>query len=213
MALLVEQSGAAQALLYGTAAIAIAGEVAAGMSRGEAGSLRTSAAATVLFRNRGREPTADRGTKNVVVGGMMLAFLAAWLIADGGPSLRAGADEWATLILGVALALAGVGLRIWGVRTLGRFFQRQVVIEQGQQLVRDGPYRRLRHPAYTGNLLTVLGFGLAFGSWLGALVGLAIALAAHLARIRVEEHALERAFGASYAAYELETARLVPGLW
>lgn len=87
------------------------------------------------------------------------------------------------------------------------------MIEQGQQLVRDGPYRRLRHPAYTGNLLTVLGFGLAFGSWLGALVGLAIALAAHLPRIRVEEHALERAFGASYAAYESETARLVPGLW
>ena len=47
----------------------------------------------------------------------------------------------------------------------------------------------------------------------GALVGLAIAFAAPLPRIRVEEHALEAAFGASYSAYESETARRVPGLW
>jgi len=59
----------------------------------------------------------------------------------------------------------------------------------------------------------VFGIALAFGSWVGALVGLVIAFAAHLPRIRVEEHALEGAFGASYSAYESETARLVPGVW
>jgi len=59
----------------------------------------------------------------------------------------------------------------------------------------------------------VFGIALAFGSWVGALVGLVIAFAAHLPRIRVEEHALEGAFGASYSAYKSETARLVPGVW
>jgi protein-S-isoprenylcysteine O-methyltransferase Ste14 len=107
----------------------------------------------------------------------------------------------------------GVLLRLWSVHTLGRFFQRQVVVEPGQTIIRSGPYRWVRHPAYSGNLVTVFGVGLMLGSWVAAIVGFGIGLLAHLPRIYVEEAALGRAFGAEYARYVTQTARLIPRLW
>lgn len=47
--------------------------------------------------------------------------------------------------------------------TLGTFFRRDVMVEAGQVVNRNGPYRWLRHPSYTGTLVTSFGLGLAFG--------------------------------------------------
>jgi protein-S-isoprenylcysteine O-methyltransferase len=115
--------------------------------------------------------------------------------------------------VGVAIVLAGVALRAWAILTLGRYFRREVTIEPGQRLVRRGPYRLLRHPSYTGLLLSFLGLGLAFGSWASAAVALLIVFVGMLPRIRVEEGALARAFGAEYADYAGATARLLPYVW
>ena len=35
------------------------------------------------------------------------------------------------------------------------------------ELIEAGPYRDIRHPSYTGALLSLLGFGLALGNWAG----------------------------------------------
>jgi protein-S-isoprenylcysteine O-methyltransferase Ste14 len=71
----------------------------------------------------------------------------------------------------------------------------------------------LRHPSYAGLILVCAGYGLAFGSWAGAAVGLVVMALGLLPRIRVEERALECAFGAEYADYARSTARLVPRVW
>ncbi len=117
------------------------------------------------------------------------------------------------MTIGVAIALVGIALRAWGVKTLGRYFQREVVIEQGQTIIRPFPYRWIRHPAYAGNLLMLFGLGVALGSWIGAALGTLIALVARLPRIRVEEGALHDAFGEPFSAYAARTARIIPGLW
>jgi len=109
--------------------------------------------------------------------------------------------------------LAGFALRIVSIAVLGRFFRRDVTVEEGQSVVRRGPYRYLRHPAYAGNLLVALGFGIALANWLSIAALAVIPLLCHLPRIRVEETALEEALGKPYRDYEEETARLVPGLW
>jgi protein-S-isoprenylcysteine O-methyltransferase Ste14 len=129
------------------------------------------------------------------------------------PDLRAYANDWWTFGLGVAIVLAGGGLRDWAILSLGRYFRREVTIEPAQRLVRRGPYRVLRHPSYAGILLVFAGFGLVFGSWLGAVVALLIVFAGMLPRIRVEEHALTQAFGADYTSYAKSTARLLPYVW
>ena len=163
-------------------------------------------------RRRGYAPSQDRGTQWFVFIGVYLGIAAALAISRV-PALRAYANNWWTLGLGVAVVLAGVALRSWSILTLGPYFRREVTIEPGQRIVRRGPYRLLRHPSYAGLVLIFAGFGLAFGSWVSAAVALVIVFAGMLPRIRVEERALAQAFGAEYTDYAKSTARVIPYVW
>ena len=148
----------------------------------------------------------------IVALAVYLSVAAALAIAKM-PGLRAYANNWWTLGLGVAIVLAGAVLRDWAILSLGRYFRREVTIEPGQRIVRRGPYRVLRHPSYTGIFLILGGFGLAFGSWVSAAIALLIVFVGMLPRIRVEERALAQAFDADYTDYANSTARLLPHVW
>jgi protein-S-isoprenylcysteine O-methyltransferase len=218
--LLISDDTTARWLLYGTAIGAVVAEIVAtylGQARAEAGRSRlgvlgASALATMAGRSRGGE-SADRGTKRLLVWSAVIGLTACIVIAINVPSLRFGANTWTTLVLGIGIAWLGVLLRCWAVWSLGRFFQRDVMIQKDHVVWRGGPYRLLRHPAYAGTLISYLGFGLAIGSWVGALVWVAIVAAGYVPRIRVEEAELTLALGDSYRDYARSTARLVPGLW
>jgi len=218
--LLISDDTTARWLLYGTAVAAVVAEIVAtylGQARAEAGRSRlrvlgTSVLATMAGQSRGGE-SADRGTKRLLVWSAVIGLTACIVIAINVSSLRFGANTWTTLVLGIAIAWLGVLLRVWAVWSLGRFFQRDVMIQTDHVVWRGGPYRLLRHPAYAGTLISYLGFGLAIGSWVGALVWVAIVAAGYVPRIRVEEAELTRALGDSYRDYARTTARLVPGLW
>ena len=80
-------------------------------------------------------------------------------------------------------------------------------------MVERGPYRWVRHPAYTGVLLLAAGYGLAMGNWLALLITVAVPAVAMLRRIGVEETALTETLGQPYRIYRTHTKRLVPGLW
>jgi protein-S-isoprenylcysteine O-methyltransferase Ste14 len=71
----------------------------------------------------------------------------------------------------------------------------------------------LRHPAYAGSLVAVVGIGVAFASWPALAVCVVPIAAAVVHRIRIEEAALESALGDAYRDYERSTSRLLPGLW
>jgi protein-S-isoprenylcysteine O-methyltransferase len=218
--LLISDDTTARWLLYGTAIGAVVAEIVAtylGQARAEAGRSRlgvlgTSALATMAGRSRGGE-SADRGTKRLLVWSAVIGLTACIVIAINVPSLRFGANTWTSLVLGIGIAWLGVLLRCWAVWSLGRFFQRDVMIQKDHVVWRGGPYRLLRHPAYAGTLISYFGFGLAIGSWVGALVWVAIVAAGYVPRIRVEEAELTLALGDSYRDYARSTARLVPGLW
>jgi protein-S-isoprenylcysteine O-methyltransferase Ste14 len=220
MSLLISDDTVARWLLYGTVLGSILAETAAthlGQARSEQRRTRLrglgeSFVATTLGRSSGGE-SADRGTKRLLIWSTALGLTACLLIAINVPALRFGANTWTTLITGIAVAWLGVLLRIWAVWSLGRFFQREVMIQQDHLVWQDGPYRWLRHPAYAGSLISYFGYGLAIGSWVGALVFVATVAAAYVPRIRVEEAELTRALGESYRDYARATARLVPGVW
>ncbi|RMD63854.1 isoprenylcysteine carboxylmethyltransferase family protein, partial [Candidatus Parcubacteria bacterium] len=110
------------------------------------------------------------------------------------------------------MVLIGLGLLVrWlAVFTLRQYFTSNVRIDRDQQLIEKGVYRLVRHPAYTGSLLSFLGLGLAFNNWLSLLVIFLPILLAFLNRIRVEERALEQAFGQAYADYRQRVKRLIP---
>lgn len=215
MAWLLHDPAAGELIGAATAAFVV-GEVGAtfaGRSAGRWRLLRSVAESLLLVRRRDGANTVDRGTKWIVAVAARVAIFGALLIPALAPRLRAGANDWPTFGLGLALVLAGAALRDWAIVTLGLFFRREVTIAPGQRLVRHGPYRLLRHPSYTGLILVCAGYGLAFGSWVGAAAAVLAMALGLLPRIRVEERALAGEFGAEYADYARSTARLIPGLW
>lgn len=60
------------------------------------------------------------------------------------------------------LPLPGLALALWGMLTLDRSF---AVTPAKRKLVSDGPYRVLRHPIYTGEILSLAGIWLGAVSW------------------------------------------------
>ncbi len=139
--------------------------------------------------------------------GVGIAFLATY---RHGATIGGG---WVVFGLGELLFLAGLALRYWAVLTLGRFFKVTVSIQAGHRVVRSGPYRRLRHPSYTGLLAILSGLGLMLGTWLGLAALIVLPLVGTLIRIRVEEAVLLEALGSEYADYAATTRRLIPGVW
>jgi protein-S-isoprenylcysteine O-methyltransferase len=107
--------------------------------------------------------------------------------------------------------LGGLALRTWAVATLGRWFTWNVEIQPGQQLVTTGPYRFIRHPSYSGPLLTFLAGCFLLRSYRAAAFA-AIALpAAFLRRIHHEERLLRDTFP-EYKEYAARTGMLWPRL-
>ena len=116
----------------------------------------------------------------------------------------------ATFWFGIALMLAGMAIRATAIATLRRFFTVHVTIQESHELVDKGIYRVIRHPSYTGALISFVGLGFAFGSWLSLAIIIAAALIGFGYRIRVEEAALIAHFGERYRSYSSRTKRLIP---
>ncbi len=106
------------------------------------------------------------------------------------------------VVLGLAFAVAA---RAW----LGGNWSGTVTLKQDHELIRNGPYRWVRHPIYTGLLLAVLGSAIALGEW-RALVGLALITVSFLRKIGIEEQFLTQQFGDAYTRYRAEVPALLP---
>jgi protein-S-isoprenylcysteine O-methyltransferase Ste14 len=151
------------------------------------------------------ETPHDRGTLELYA----LARLATAVTALG---LADPANRPAPFLLGgLALFAGGVGMRLWAIRTLGRFYSHRVRTTEGHRIVDTGPYRALRHPAYTGMLLGHVGFVMCFFSWPSAALLCGLFVPAVVLRILVEEQLLARIDG--YGDYSRDRKRLVPHLW
>jgi protein-S-isoprenylcysteine O-methyltransferase len=112
--------------------------------------------------------------------------------------------------VGVAVFAFGIALRWWSIVTLGRFFTTDVAIAPDHELVETGPFRRIRHPSYTGVLLGFAGFALTTGNWVAFLVINVPIFASFVHRMNVEERALISGLGERYLRYMRRTKRLLP---
>ena len=168
------------------------------------------------WRWRGRNggaSVADHGSLYVTIGMITLGVLAALACALFLPGAAILWNRETLFWVGIALMLIGVALRAWAVRTLGRYFLPVVAVRADQQVVRHGPYRLIRHPTYSGALLTLLGLGLTLTNWAALVALLCCALAGLAYRVRVEEQALLQALGQPYREYMAQTTRFVPYLF
>jgi len=138
-----------------------------------------------------------------------MGFLLSLLLPQAAISWERGA----IFFVGIGLLLMGIALRWYSAVVLGKYFTFDVAVQSGQTLVEVGPYRYIRHPSYSGALLSLLGYGLALGNWAGLAAALSCLGFAYAYRIPVEESALTSALGEAYTQYTKRTWRLVPFLF
>jgi protein-S-isoprenylcysteine O-methyltransferase Ste14 len=152
----------------------------------------------------------DRGSMGILIGlqwvGLALNFLLAWLF----PSAAIPWQRTALFLLGIMCMLLGVALRWYAIWMLGRYFTRDVAVSRDQPVVQHGPYRVIRHPAYSGTFLTMLGVGLVVTNWASLASLLICVFLGHLYRVWVEEKALIQTIGQPYIEYMQHTRRFIP---
>ena len=155
----------------------------------------------------------DQGSLNLIVVlwwvGIAMDSLVSLLLPNGAIMWKRNSVFFA----GIFLMLLGVALRWYSAAILGKYFTFDVAIQGGQTLIEAGPYRYIRHPSYSGALLSLLGFGLALGNWAGLAVALSCLGFAYAYRIPIEEAALTSALGDNYKQYMKRTKRLLPYLF
>lgn len=113
----------------------------------------------------------------------------------------------ALVVLGEVLALVSCVWLFVSVLTLGRCFG---VLPEVRGLVREGPYRVIRHPVYLGELGACAGLVVAAPTAWNVGVA-AVFAAAQAVRMRLEEEALAEEFP-EYAEYAQGTPALFPRL-
>ena len=149
------------------------------------------------------------------------AFAAYWLLRRRKATANAPRwmqiIAWGTVLLPMALrvvapspvgsiaSLLGLSLTLWSLSALGASFG---LAPADRGLVTSGPYRYLRHPMYTGELISVLGaLATNWSFWNAGVV--ALLLLVLIGRIHQEEKIL---FG--YKNYRMRTPwRFLPGVW
>ncbi len=112
--------------------------------------------------------------------------------------------------LGLALYAASLVVRTVAIRMLGKFWSLHVEIRSEHQLVREGIYNVVRHPAYAAIALEVLSIPLVVNAWWTLAFAAATYLPLLLWRMQREESALVEKFGDGYRAYQQEVGALIP---
>jgi len=150
----------------------------------------------------------DKGSGALVIFTVFLSISIAFYFGYGGIGML---PDWA-FYLGILLMFLGILVRQWAIAILGRFFSLTVQIVEDHKVVEKGPYRLVRHPSYTGVLITFIGLGLAVQSG-GALLVLLVVFGVSFGyRMLVEERTLLSELGPDYASYMKRTKRLIPFL-
>lgn len=114
-------------------------------------------------------------------------------------------------LAGFALLVSGALLRLWAIRTLGRYYSHIVRRVADHEIITSGPYRYIRHPSYAGMIVAHAGIALFFLNWITCAIFSGVFVPAIVLRILVEEKTLFRIEG--YREYADSRKRLLPAIW
>ena len=109
----------------------------------------------------------------------------------------------------LALVVAGFAFAWWARLHLGALWSGTITRKQDHRIVDTGPYALVRHPIYTGILLSGFATAIARGRW-EALIGAFLFALGCWIKARQEERFLSEELGAEYAAYRKRVPMLVP---
>jgi protein-S-isoprenylcysteine O-methyltransferase Ste14 len=111
----------------------------------------------------------------------------------------------------VLLLMSGaIALFATSSRELGRNWSIVARMRSDHELVRTGPYARVRHPIYLGMLLFLLALAVALGHWIQLIIAVPLFLVGTRMRTDAEERLLEENFGESFRDYRQSTPAIFP---
>ncbi len=163
-----------------------------------------------VLRQTGKKE--DKNSLNVVYA-LALAGIVLANIALKYPFMKLPGSRSAQLMIAICLVMAGVLMRFWSFKALGKFFSRIVMVQKNQKVVKNGPYKFIRHPSYLAGIIIFLGYGVFLGSWISLTLVVLFLLIGYLYRMGVEEKFLSRTLGKEYINYMDKTKRLIPFIY
>lgn len=116
-------------------------------------------------------------------------------------------------IAALVVIFLGSQLGSWAMLT-NRFFSSHVRIqtERGHQVIKEGPYRYVRHPGYAGGLLSWMAAPVFFSSF-WVIIPTVLVMIANIFRTYLEDKILQSELP-GYKEYAREVKyRLLPGVW
>ncbi|ODQ86260.1 hypothetical protein BHQ17_21315 [Mycolicibacterium holsaticum] len=146
-------------------------------------------------------------------------LIAGWYSSLAAMVLVSGLDHrfgWSSVPAAISVAgdvLVAVGLGVTSLVVIQNSFAASTVrVESDQKLVDTGLYGLVRHPMYTGNVITIVGFPLALGSYWG-LVAVIPGVITLILRINDEEKLLREELDGYREYAQKARYRLVPLMW
>jgi len=170
--------------------------------------------AIFIFRKRSsRDKTRKRDPMSILgVTIQTLSLFPVWIISHRRYTLSP-LGYWfhvITAILVIGIVIVSLWTMWSAVRVLGKQWSLQARVLEDHKLVRDGPYRFVRHPIYTGMLGMIVAGGLAWSHWIGFLIALVLFGIGTAIRVRSEEKLLREQFGAAFEDYKRTVPAVLP---
>jgi len=116
-------------------------------------------------------------------------------------------------ILGLILIVIGLLIRWIAILKLKENFTVDVSVKKDQEIIKDGIYKFIRHPAYSGSLLSFFGLSLMFTNVFTIFIIIIPIAISFLHRIKIEEKVLTRVIGTEYIEYAKQTKKLIPFIY
>ncbi|MFH1564071.1 MAG: isoprenylcysteine carboxylmethyltransferase family protein [Nitrospirota bacterium] len=112
--------------------------------------------------------------------------------------------------IGVLMYVGVIPLRAIAIQFLGKHISPDVKITEDHKLIKEGPYKYLRHPLALCVIIEVLGITLIPNSYYSFLIALFIFLPYMIFRTYLEEKALIDKFGQEYLDYKKQVYAFLP---
>ena len=170
--------------------------------------------AIFIFRKRWpRDKTAKRETGSIIgIIVQTLSMFAVWMFPRRSYTLLPLGFWFQALsaVLVIVIILGSLWTMFSALRVLGKQWSLQARVLEDHQLIREGPYRFVRHPIYTGILGMIIAGGLAWTHWIGLLIALVLFGIGTAIRVRSEEKLLREQFGAAFDDYKRSVPAVLP---
>jgi protein-S-isoprenylcysteine O-methyltransferase Ste14 len=112
------------------------------------------------------------------------------------------ANALTTQIVGIILSGAGIAFAIWARFVLGKNWSGIPSIKEGHELIQSGPYAIVRHPIYTGIILSALGDAIAFGFRVEYIAIVFALFVSFWVKLQSEEKLMMKQFPEKYPEYK-----------